>query len=94
MLAELVNAPRQVMEIYDNINDRWGYWKTTFFLIVNSHDECKEPLGMLKCGERILSRLVDIISSFAQHFSCIPSPTPTSSADTTLLYRPLPSFRG
>ena len=42
----------------------------------------KEPVTLLKCGERMLFKSVDIVSNFAQHFSCIPSPTPTSSANT------------
>ena len=25
-----------VMEIYDDINDRWSYWKSLFFLIMDS----------------------------------------------------------
>ena len=33
---------------------------------------------MLKCGERLLFKSVEIANSFAQHFRCIPSPTPTS----------------
>ena len=37
MLAELANAPWQVMEIYDDINYRWSYWKDLFLSIIDSH---------------------------------------------------------
>ena len=41
-----------------------------------------EPVSMLKCGERLLFKSVEIANSFAQHFRCIPSPTPTSLIST------------
>ena len=37
ILAELANAPWQVMEIYDDINDGWSYWKDLFLSIIDSH---------------------------------------------------------
>ena len=172
MLAELANAPWQVMEIYDDINDRWSYWRDLFLSIIDSHaplvsvrmkvkDQSsewidaelrsllrarnyyrrkywkthtqldwdkytslrkevttrmrgaktayytavcqnvsqkpkatwnelnevlgrkkKDPVSMLKCGERMLFKSDEIARSFAQYFSCTPSSTPTSSANT------------
>ena len=34
---ELANAPWQVMEIFDHIDDKWSYWKSPFLNVVNSY---------------------------------------------------------
>lgn len=41
-----------------------------------------ERVSMLKCGEKLLFKSVDIANSFAEHFRSTPSPTPTSLIST------------
>ena len=37
ILSDLDEAPWSVMESFDDIDDRWGYWKSLFLKIFDSH---------------------------------------------------------
>ena len=36
-VSDLIAAPWQVMDTFDDVNDRWHYWKTLFLEVVNKH---------------------------------------------------------
>ena len=36
-MSDLRTAPWHVLDIYDNVNDKWNYWKTLFLDILNKH---------------------------------------------------------
>ena len=37
LITDLTSAPWGVMETFDEIDDRWSYWKTLFLQVVNQH---------------------------------------------------------
>lgn len=37
LILDLANAPWQVMDIFDDINDKWSYWKSLFMNVIDSH---------------------------------------------------------
>ena len=37
LTSDLLNAPWQVMDIFDHIDDKWSYWKSLFLNVINSH---------------------------------------------------------
>ena len=36
LLSDLGNAPWQVMDTFDDIDDKWAYWKELFLNVVDS----------------------------------------------------------
>ena len=37
LMADLENAPWQVMDMFDDINEKWDYWKSLFLKVVEEH---------------------------------------------------------
>ena len=37
LLSDLRTTPWHVVDMYDNVNDKWHYWKTLFLDILNKH---------------------------------------------------------
>ena len=37
LMSDLETAPWQVLDIYDNVDDKWNYWKTLFLDILDKH---------------------------------------------------------
>jgi hypothetical protein len=37
LLTDLMEAPWEVMDVFDSMDDKWGYWKTLFMEIVDKH---------------------------------------------------------
>ena len=36
-MSDLVKAPWQVMHTFDDIDDKWSYWRAMFFSVVDRH---------------------------------------------------------
>ena len=39
LILDLANAPWQVMDIFDHIDNKWSYWKSLFLNVVDSQIE-------------------------------------------------------
>ena len=37
LLDDLSNAPWSTKDVFDTVDDKWSYWKTLFFKVVNKH---------------------------------------------------------
>ena len=37
LMSDLKTAPWHVLDMYDNVDDKWHYWKTLFLDILNKH---------------------------------------------------------
>ena len=37
LMSDLETAPWQVLDIYDNVDDKWNYWKTLFLDTLDKH---------------------------------------------------------
>ena len=41
-MSDLVKAPWQVMHTFDDIDDKWSYWRAMFFSVVDRHAQLKK----------------------------------------------------
>lgn len=42
LTLDLMNAPWQVMDTFDTVDDMWDYWKTLFFQVLDKHAPLKK----------------------------------------------------
>ena len=43
LLNDMVKAPWDVIDTFNDADDKWGYWKALFFDIIDRHSEDEMP---------------------------------------------------
>ena len=50
LLSDLESAPWQILEVTDDIDEKWESWKKLFFDVVDSHAPLKKVRGEERSG--------------------------------------------